>query len=133
MADGLHFGLSINLKPPSQHRPGRCPGPGAVDPGAPGQSLPSASFALWDKVLLVHVFISVNQMRRSTKVLTFCAHLGKGCASSKKSSGFSKMRTFRKGCAPSKEVRTFGKASASGAGFEIVRFVDAFIVTWADG
>ena len=39
---------------------------------------------------------------RSSKMLSFRAHLGKGCASSKESSGFSKMRTFDKPCASSK-------------------------------
>jgi hypothetical protein len=41
------------------------------------------------------------------------AHLGKGCASSKESSGFSKMRTFRLWCASSNMVRIFeGRAAA---------------------
>ena len=39
--------------------------------------------------------------------VVFGAHLGKGCASSKESPGFSKMRTSRKGCASSNKVRTF--------------------------
>jgi hypothetical protein len=45
-------------------------------------------------------------------MLSFRAHLGKGCASSKKSPAFSKMRTFKKWCASSNNVRTFGRASA---------------------
>ena len=36
-----------------------------------------------------------------TKVRSFGAHLGKGCALSKRSSGFSKMRTSSRSCAPS--------------------------------
>src|SRR5580700_2554899 len=44
---------------------------------------------------------------QSAKVLTFRAHLGKGCAPSKKSPGFSKMRTFEFACASSNGVRTF--------------------------
>src|ERR1700722_6812600 len=49
-----------------------------------------------------------------SKVRTFRAHLAKGCAPSKESSGFSKVRTFRKGCASSNNVRIFGRASALG-------------------
>ena len=42
------------------------------------------------------------------------AHLGKGCASSKESSGFSKMRTFEKSAHLRRGVRTFGRAAALG-------------------
>jgi hypothetical protein len=42
----------------------------------------------------------------------FGAHLGKGCASSKESPRFSKMRTSRKRCASSNQVRIFGRALA---------------------
>jgi hypothetical protein len=43
------------------------------------------------------------------------AHLAKACASSKKTSGFSKVRTSRKWCPPSNKVRTFDRAAAGPA------------------
>jgi hypothetical protein len=54
-----------------------------------------------------------SRRRVPRRCAVFRAHLGKACASSKKSSGFSKMRTFRLWCASSNMVRIFeGRAAA---------------------
>jgi hypothetical protein len=49
-------------------------------------------------------------------MLSFRAHLGKECASSKESPGFSKMRTFENRCASSNPVRTFEAGRRPGPG-----------------
>jgi hypothetical protein len=84
---------------------------------------------------------SPNDLRRvSRRCAVFGAHLGKGCAPSKKSSGFSKMRTFEKGCASSKRVRIFepgpppdfGEISRAGLGAidELSRAGTCFGFVW---